>query len=154
MRTAIVDLDPRPARRTAPAYDRGAVGALVLGCAAFALAVWITRPAVFPAAATTSGPIADVGFSSSIAVPRGVVMRPLVLPARIGDVDLSAMPDRLANEAAPSSWRRVVTVRGVPGVASVEGPAVIAWTEGGIAYWLVSPTRTTDDLIKIADELR
>ena len=48
----------------------------------------------------------------------------------------------------------VVTVRGVPGVASVEGPAVVAWTERGIAYWLQSPTRSTEELIAIADELR
>ena len=81
-------------------------------------------------------------------------MHPLVLPQRLGDVDLAAMPDRLANEAAPSSWRRVVTVRGVPGVAAVEGPAVVAWTEHGIAYWLASPTRSTEELIAIADELR
>jgi hypothetical protein len=81
-------------------------------------------------------------------------MHPLVLPQRLTDVDLSAMPDRLANEAAPASWRRVVTVRGVPGVASVEGPAVVAWTEKGIAYWLASPTRSTEELITIADELR
>jgi hypothetical protein len=87
-------------------------------------------------------------------VPRGNVLHPLQLPQRIVGVDLAAMPDRLANEAAPSSWRRVVTVRGIPGVASVEGPAVVAWTERGIAYWLQSPTRSTEELIAIADELR
>ena len=63
--------------------------------------------------------------------------------ARFANVDLAAMPDRLANEAAPSSLRAVITVRGVPGVASADGPAVIVWTEQGIAYRLASPTRTT-----------
>jgi hypothetical protein len=64
------------------------------------------------------------------------------------------MPDRLANEAAPAAWQRVITVRGTAGVASVSGPAVIAWTEAGIAYWLTSPTRSTDELIQIANDLR
>jgi len=135
------------------AVDRALVAALLLACVAFATMVWITRPAAAPAARAI-GPTADLGVASSLAVPRGIVMRPLALPARIDDVDLSAMPDRLANEAAPSSWRRVITVRGVPGVASVEGPAVVAWTEKGIAYSLVSPTRSTEELIQIADELR
>ncbi len=134
------------------AVDRALVGALLVGCLAFATTVWMTRPAAAPA--PSAGRVTDVGAISGLAVPRGVVMHPLALPARIADVDLSAMPDRLANEAAPSSWRRVVTVRGVPGVAAVEGPAVVAWTENGIAYWLVSPTRSTEELIQIADELR
>jgi hypothetical protein len=125
---------------------------LGLACVVFATMVWTRRPAV-PAPRAMS-PAEDVSATAMLAVPRGVVMRPLVLPARIDDVDLSAMPDRLANEAAPSSWRRVVTVRGVPGVAAVEGPAVVAWTENGIAYRLASPTRSTEELIKIADELR
>ena len=127
---------------------------IVLGllCVAFAATVWITRPAAASARSASLTP--DSGVSSSLVVPRGVVMHPLALPARLDDVDLSAMPDRLANEAAPSSWRRVVTVRGVPGVASAEGPAVVAWTENGIAYWLASPTRSTEELIQIADELR
>ena len=91
---------------------------------------------------------------SSVAVPRGAVLHPLRLPQGYINVDLGAMPDRLANEAAPWSLRGVITVRGRPGIGSVEGPAVITWTENGIAYWLASPTGTTDDLIQIANELR
>lgn len=135
------------------AVDQIVVSALLLACGVFALAVWITRPAAAPMAdpAMTVAGRAEV---SSVLVPRGAVMRPLALPQRIDDVDLSAMPDRLANEAAPAAWRGVITVRGLPGVASVEGPAVVAWTERGIAYWLASPTRSTEELIAIADELR
>ncbi len=124
----------------------------MVACGLFTLAVWIAPPAVTtPPGSAQAVELAQV---SSVYVPRGAVMHPLALPQRIADVDLAAMPDRLANEAAPSSWRRVVTVRGIPGVASVEGPAVVAWTERGIAYWLQSPTRSTEELIAIADELR
>ncbi len=133
--------------------DQIVVTALLLACGVFALAVWVTRPAALPAPIAAAA-LPALAQTSSALVPRGAVMRPLVLPQRLGDVDLSAMPDRLANEAAPSSWRRVITVRGIPGVASVEGPAVVAWTEKGIAYWLASPTRSTEELIAIADELR
>jgi hypothetical protein len=124
------------------------VALLALSCA-FALAVWIGRPAAQRAIA----PAESTSISSS-RVSRGIVLRTLTLPGMIDDVDLGAMPDRLANEAAPAAWQRVITVRGIPGVASVNGPAVIAWTEAGVAYWLTSPTRSTDDLIAIADELR
>jgi len=91
---------------------------------------------------------------AALSVPRGTVLHPLALPQKLDGVDLGAMPDRLANEAAPAAWQRVITVRGVPGVASITGPSVVAWTEAGIAYWLTSPTRTTDELIQIANELR
>jgi hypothetical protein len=133
------------------AVDQVLVAALLLACGLFAVAVWIAPPAATTAAASAR----TVEFAPSSAyVSRGAVMHPLALPQRIADVVLAAMPDRLANEAAPSTWRRVVTVRGIPGVASVEGPAVVAWTELGIAYWLQSPTRSTEELIAIADELR
>ena len=139
--------------------DQIVVTALLLACGVFALAVWITRPA--EQMRNVAAPVQDVpaalpalAQTSSALVPRGAVMHPLALPQRLVDVDLSAMPDRLANEAAPSSWRAVITVRGTAGVASVEGPAVVAWTENGIAYSLESPTRSTKELIAIADELR
>ena len=63
------------------------------------------------------------------------------------------MPERLTNEAAPSSLRSVINVRGLPGVASVDAPSVISWSESGVVYWLISPSRSTSDLIRIADEL-
>lgn len=149
MRGAIVDLDRRGAPTQPRSADRLAIAALIVGCLAFGLVVWVARPAAISAPV----PAPDVLIPTG-PVPRGAVMHPLVLPPTIANVDLAAMPDRLANEAAPSSWRRVITVRGIPGVASVDGPAVVAWTENGIAYWLQSPTRTTEELIVIADELR
>ena len=149
MRGAIVDLDRRSAPTQRRSADRLAIAALIVGCLAFGLVVSIARPAVTPAAVPARDPMIPTG-----PVQRGVILHPLVLPPTIANVDLAAMPDRLANEAAPSSWRRVITVRGIPGVASVDGPAVVAWTENGIAYWLQSPTRSTEELIVIADELR
>lgn len=155
MHGVIVDLDrSRVVGRARPA-DRLAVPALVLACAVFGLTVWVTRPAVRPIApaepaAATSAPAA----TPAAAVPRGIVLHPLQLPPRYVNVDLGAMPDRLANEAAPWTLRSVLTVRGLRGIGSVEGPAIISWTENGIAYWLASPARSTDELIQIANELR
>jgi hypothetical protein len=151
VRGVIVDLD-RPMRRTpALPLDRLAIIALTSASLAFALAVWTGRPATAPLAdaATTRW---DQSISSA-SVPRGVVLKPLVLAPR-PDVELAFMPDRLANEAAPWTLRDVVAIRGAPGVASVEGPAMISWTENGIAYWMVSLTRSIDDLIDIANQLR
>src|SRR5258706_11693102 len=133
--------------------DQIVVTALLLACGVFALAVWVTRPAALPAPIAAAA-LPALAQTSSALVPRGAVMHPLVLPQRLGDVDLSAMPDRLANEAAPSSWRRVITVRGIPGVAAVEGPAVVAWTENGIAYWPPPPPGPTGGPIPSPDELR
>jgi hypothetical protein len=145
---AIVDLDPDPSRRRERHRDRGAIALLFGMTTAFAIAVWLGRPAATPLA--QSG-----GDGPTLAtVPRGVVLSPLKLPRSYVNVDLSAMPDRLANEAAPWTLRSVVVIRGTPGVASVEGPAVISWTENGIAYSLASSTRTTVELIQIANDLR
>jgi hypothetical protein len=150
MRTAIVDLDREPGRPTRSTHDRGVIAVLAAASAAFAVAVWLTSPAAPPAAPVT---FPDVNVSSAT-VPRGAILHPLVLPPDAKNVDLGVLPERLANEAAPYEWRRVITVRGQPGVASVEGPAVISWSERGIVYWISSPTRSTDELIKIADEMR
>jgi hypothetical protein len=156
VRGVIVDLDrsmPRvPAPADRPTLSRPAISSvlLLLGCVVFAGVVIVGRPAavVAPNAAQP-----DLSLSGA-AVPRGVVLRPLQLPRTYVNVDLAAMPDRLANEAAPWTLRSVVVIRGVPGVASVEGPAVISWTENGIAYWLASPTRSTTELIQIANDLK
>ena len=155
MHGAIVDLDRTRAGGQARPLDRVAIPVLLCAAAAFALAVLAARPASRPATE-----LADTAVSSAAAapasanVPRGVILRPLQLPPRYTGVDLAALPDRLANEAPLWTLRSVVVIRGTPGVASVEGPAMIAWTEGGIAYSLRSPTRTTAELITIADELR
>jgi len=151
----IVDLDRSvpgdPGLADRPTLSPAAISSalLLLGCLAFAAAVLVGRPA--GVAASSGGQ--DVPLAG-VAVPRGTVLAPLQLPRAYTNVDLAAMPDRLANEAAPSTLRSVVVIRGTPGVASVEGPAVISWTEKGIAYWLASPTRTTAELIRIADDLR
>ena len=121
----------------------------MLGCVVFAVVVLIGRPA--SVIAPTQAP--DLSITGT-AVPRGAILKPLQLPRAYLNVDLAAMPDRLANEAAPWTLRSVVVIRGTPGVASVEGPAVISWTENGIAYWLASPTRSTTELIRIADDLK
>jgi hypothetical protein len=148
---AIVDLDRDRTRHRQRRRDRGTIAALAAASAAFALAVWTGRPATVPAAQPATSeqeqPIAPAS------VPRGQLLRPLVLVPR-PDVELAFMPDRLANEAAPWTLRGVVVIRGAPGVASVEGPAVISWTENGIAYWMASPTRSIGDLIDIANQLK
>jgi hypothetical protein len=147
----IVDLDRGAPRERSGSGDLFALGGLFFGCLAFAFLVLLMRPSTILVSAPA---VFGTARSADLPVPRGVVLQPLLLPARFGNVDLAAMPDRLANEAAPSSLRAVITVRGVPGVASADGPAVIAWTENGIAYRLASPTRTTDELIAIADQLQ
>ena len=151
MGVVIVDLDRRAQRERREPRDLFALGVLLLGCVGFAFLVLLTRPATIPSSAPSG-----IGASvlADLPVARGVVLHPLQLPARFGSVDLAAMPDRLANEALPSSLRSVIAVRGVPGVASAEGPAVIAWTEKGIAYRLASPTLTTAELIAIAEQLQ
>jgi hypothetical protein len=153
MRTAIVDLDQSAQRSFDQRRDRGAIAALLLATGAFALVVWIARPAAAPVpSSAASAP--DPAVLASLSVPRGTVLHPLELPPGHATVDLAALPERLANEAIPWTLRRVVRVRGSDGVASVEGPAQLMWTEGAILYWLRSSDGTTADLIRIADELR
>ena len=146
MRGAIVDLERAdPAAR---GHDRPIIIALLVTASLFAAFIGSVRTG--PAAAPQ---LRSVGVIDSSAVQRGVVPRALQLPADYTNVELQAMPERLTNEASPASLRGVITVRGLPGVASVETPAVISWSEAGIVYWLISPSRTTNDLIRIADEL-
>jgi hypothetical protein len=138
-------------------FDQVLILALLLGCGAFALAVWLGQPAVpfsrepAPAVALT---VPYSGTTSSANVARGAILHPLAFPGQIDGVDLAAMPDRLANEPPPAALQRVITVRGIPGLASVSGPAMILWTESGIAYWLTSPTKSIDELIQIASDMR
>jgi len=134
-------------------FDQLLIVGLLLASGAFALAVWLGQPALAPSSRAATR-VDNAPAVAALNVPRGAVLHPLALPQKLDGVDLGAMPDRLANEAAPATWQRVITVRGIAGVASVAGPSVIAWTEGGIAYWLTSPTRSTDELIQIANDLR
>ena len=92
--------------------------------------------------------------------PTGAFMYPrtqlasLALPAGLADVELSAFPDWLANEAPPASFRAAVAIRGTTGIASVEGLTVVNWTEHGISYRLESLNRTVSELVVLADTLR
>lgn len=78
----------------------------------------------------------------------------LALPRGLSDVELTAFPDWLANEAPPPSFRAAVAVRGTTGIASVEGITVVNWTEHGISYRLESLTRSVPELVVLADSLR
>ena len=82
----------------------------------------------------------------------------LSLPPNTTDVLLSAVPDRLANEAWPPLQFTPVRVRSVIGLAS-EGlrPGdyrMVTWNERGSAYWLVSSQRDVADLVQLANSLR
>jgi hypothetical protein len=179
---AIVELDREPRERRLRRRDGGVIAALLAAASLFALAVWITRPVATPATQQVtdaqSVPAAQqatlfwsqIGATSgraSIADAQGgapfaqttlslPMQRALALPVGhlVTDVDLAWLPDRLANEAASWTLRDVVVIRGKLGIASVEGMATITWTEDGMAYWLMSPSLSVDELIKLADELR
>jgi len=58
------------------------------------------------------------------------------------------------NEPPPASFRLVITVRGIPALASVEPPATITWTEGGLSYRLSSRFQTIAQLVNVAGALR
>lgn len=146
MRGAIVDLDRSSRVRPENPSDRLAIVTLAAGCLLFALAVALAAP-VAPAQP------AAVDVPPSF-VQRGIVLQPLRLPPGYTSVDLAALPERLANEAAPGTLRVIVSVRGRPGLAAAEGPAVVEWSEGGVVYSLRSSDRTTDELIRIAEALR
>ncbi|MDQ2952729.1 MAG: hypothetical protein M3R54_10750 [Chloroflexota bacterium] len=147
----IVDLDRRAQQERSGTQELFALGGLFFSCVAFACLVLLMRPSAILVSAPSG---IGAALSAELPVPRGIVLQPLQLPARFGDIDLAAMPDRLANEAAPPSLRAIIIVRGVAGVASADGPAVIVWTERGIAYRLASPIRTTAELIAIAEQLQ
>ena len=165
---AIVDLDKvssRQPRRGDRALIVGLGGAILV----FAAAIWSSAPYPTTTSPTSAQSSAAVGGSavwsrSSAAVmpatPLGAVRaldpsaRPLALPANMDDVDLFLVPERITNENLIWTLRSVVTIRGGVGIASVEAPSIVTWTEKGFQYWMVSPTRTTDQLIKVADELR
>ena len=163
---AIVDLDkgtsPQPQRRDA-VLIAGLGGAIL----AFAAATWLSAPHPTTASIVARQSPAAVAISaisrSSIvplpAQPNALPTvypspRPLALPANIDSVDLFLVPERITNENLIWTLRSIVRIRGGVGIASVEGPSIVTWTEKGFQYWMVSPTRTTDELIKIADDLR
>ncbi|MBI3521560.1 MAG: hypothetical protein HY071_00495 [Chloroflexi bacterium] len=82
-------------------------------------------------------------------------VRRLHMPDDAQDVELTWLPDRLANEPPPASVRIPVSIRGTTGLASVdETVAIVLWTERGIAYRLLSDTRSVGDLVLVAARLR
>lgn len=166
---AIVELDRDPFRR--PHHgDRALIVGLGVAIGAFMFAMWLTAPhpaaqpivAARPSAAptplvqpvtTTMSPsgmlVAPSGQTFVLAAPRA-----LELPAGLASVDLFLIPVRLTNENLYFTLRDAVWIRGRQGLASAEGPAIITWTEGDFQYWMVSPTKSTADLIRIADLLK
>ena len=91
--------------------------------------------------------------AASIAAAVALTRR-LALPLGVVDADLSAMPDRYVNESLPASFRIVVSVRGHAGIASVDPPSTIVWTEGDLHYLLTSSARTVPQLVELASRLR
>lgn len=170
---AIVELDKVPSQRPRRG-DRALIAGLGVAIGAFTFAMWLSAPhpiaqptvAARPTAAQTALPqvvtVTTVSMSGvlvtptnpTLFVPGGLIRGPLSLPTGVDNVDLFQIPDRLTNENLFWTLRSVVEIRGNAGLASVEGPAMITWTENGLQYWMVSPTRTTADLITIADGLK
>jgi hypothetical protein len=164
---AIVDLDKGTSRQPQRS-DRALIVGLGAAIFVFATAIWLSAP--HPAATATAA------ARSFAAIPRSAIAqgggtlapvtlpgtvhtadpsaRPLVLPADLDNVDLFLVPERITNENLIWTLRSIVRIRGGVGLASIEGPSIVTWTEKGFQYWMISSTRTTDDLIKIADDLR
>ena len=163
---AIVDLD----RGTSP-QPQGSDRALIVGLGGaiviFTAAMWLSAPhpattattVASPAAATTGAVSRSGNAVAPVSLPSAVrtvdpSARPLMLPLNLDNVDLFLVPERITNENLIWTLRSIVRIRGGVGIASVEGPSIVTWTEKGFQYWMISSTRTTDDLIKIADDLR
>jgi hypothetical protein len=98
-------------------------------------------------------PTATATPTGAIFIPR-TYLASLALPSGVTDVELTAFPDWLANEAPPASFRATVAIRGTMGLVSVEGRTVVNWTEHGISYRLESLHRTVPELVVVADSLR
>jgi hypothetical protein len=97
--------------------------------------------------------IVGAGALTAIATLGGAAS-PLVLPGEVADASLTFIPDRLANEPPAASLREPIAIRATTGLASVEGPATIAWTERGLSYRLESSSLAVADLVRIAASLR
>ena len=79
----------------------------------------------------------------------------LSLPPDEGDVQLSAIPERLVNDPQPADQRLVVRVRGTIGIAAdAEGAATLSWSERGYFYRLTSGTLGVAELARVAGRLR
>ena len=143
--SVLIDLDRK--ERRAALWQR--IALICLGTALVAAALLLQRSPVEPDRA----PIATPTPTGALLAPRTGVAT-LALPVGLRDVELSAFPDWLANEALPASFRSAVKVRGTIGIASVEGITVVNWTEQGISYRLESINRSVTELVVLADSLR
>ncbi|HEX9436629.1 MAG TPA: hypothetical protein VGA16_05650 [Candidatus Limnocylindria bacterium] len=115
-----------------------------------AVSLWpATAPRPIPSA--TNAPPA-VG-SSSVRPAVGATDPTLSLPAGVIGVDLAAIPDRLLNDPPAARLRLAVPIRGTFGIASVDAPSEIAWTEAGYWYWMRSKDLTIAQLIDLAGAL-
>ena len=149
----IIDLDGEP--ESAPGRDRRR--ALTL---AFALCLAIGSASLGRdgPASTNAEPLRTTMFDrDGTRVLTAPASAELSLPPDATDVLLSAIPDRLANEAWSPLVFVPVRVRATAGLAS-EGlrPGdyrMLTWTELGNAYWLVSSHREIADLVQLADSL-
>jgi len=150
----IVDIDGE--REPAPGRDRRRALTLAF---AFCLAIGSAGVSRDGPAATTVEPLRMTIFSQDGTRVIDAPLNPdLSLPPNTTDVLLSAVPDRLANEAWPPLQFTPIRVRSVMGLAS-EGlrPGdyrMVTWNERGNAYWLVSSERDVADLVRLANSLR
>jgi hypothetical protein len=145
--SVLIDLDRK--ERRAAVWQR--IVLILIGTALAAAALLLQQRG--NQQAPTPSPTATPKATGALLAPRPQLSA-LSLPTGVTDVDLSAFPDWLANEPPPASLRAVVAIRGTMGIASVEGPTVVNWTEHGVSYRLESLERTVADLVVLADSLR
>lgn len=136
----------------------GAIGlaSLMAGIALWPAGQSVARPSSPPRASDAPAAAPATAPSGAVALLplAGSVERTLALPAGVTEADLSAIPDRYLNDPPAARLRMPVLVRGVPGIASADAPAEVAWSEGGHWYWLRAKDLTLRQLIELAAGLR
>jgi hypothetical protein len=115
--------------------------------------LWPASPARAPLArdATSASPAAA---SVAAGVLMGSTDTLLRLPSGVVGVDLAAIPDRLLNDQPAARLRIPVFIRGTRGIASVDAPSEISWTEAGYWYWMRSSEMSISQLVDLASALR
>ena len=99
--------------------------------------------------------LAAAGLAISLAPDAPRSLGTLSLPPDEGDVQLSAIPERLVNDPQPANQTLVVRVRGTVGVAAdADGAATLSWSERGYFYRLTSGTLGVAELARVAARLR
>src|SRR5204862_7995680 len=149
----IIEIDGES--ESAPGRDRRRALTLAF---AFCLAIGSAGVGRDSTAATTESVVSVMVVDHDGARVVLAPLDPLSLPPHTTDVLLSAVPDRLANEAWPTLQFTPVRVRSVIGLER-EGlrPGdyrMVTWNERGSAYWLVSSQRDVADLVQLANSLR